>query len=215
MYCDNIRCSLLQPCPIHGEHVSSVVDAGKPSFSEKTHHLMETLEEKGHEVRMRVDAALEQKFGTTAKKVEAEFERAKGEAVEETVRVVEILKSQVAGGAETIHEQQQQPPIALKSPVGDNAFTTGLEGQKGDNVVAQTTLDTIRNIEEVGHNARLSVDQALENKFGNKAQQIQTTGEQVRQLVIRDAAQGAEELEHHLDTAAASLREQQKGHVDV
>jgi len=178
-------------------------------FKEKIMETKNSLEESAHNARLRVDAALEKKFGYQAEKIQTEIEKARLSAISDTARVAELLQAQFGHCASDLRDQQQQKTQPF---VGDHKADVLPEGASpaliGENVVAQRVLDAHEGLEDTGHKARVKIDNALERQFGGQVEKLKLEGEKARDSAIDETARTAELLQGKCGECAASFREQ-------
>jgi len=173
-----------------------------------------SLEEAGHNARVKIDAALEKKFGYQAEKIQTEFEKARLSAINDTAHIAELLQQQLRHGAADLREQQQarmvtadplladeKEPAHVHEPSGSLPFI-------GENVVAQRFLDLEHNLEYTGCLAREKIDTALERKFGPKVEEILLETEKAKDLAIDETARAVETLEVQVGKCVSSFRDQ-------
>jgi len=173
-----------------------------------------SLEEAGHNARVKIDAALEKKFGYQAEKIQTEFEKARLSAINDTARVAELLQQQLKHGAADLREQQQARMITADPLLADEKEpahihdTSGSLPFIGENAVAQRFLDLEHNLEYTGCLAREKIDSALERKFGPRVEEILLETEKAKDLAIDETARAVETLEVQLGKCVSSFRDQ-------
>jgi hypothetical protein len=200
---------------LHVVHAKADTLLGKAQvFKARIVERRNSLEESAHNARLKVDAALEAKFGDQAEKIQTEIEKARLSAISDTARIAERLHEQLGRCALDLRTQQQEMMITADPLLNQNDATVSQErdpivvAPTGDNIVAQRVLEAHQGLEETAHLVREKIDHALEKKFGNQAEQILSETEKAREAAIDETARAAEKLEETFGKCAASFREQ-------
>lgn len=177
-----------------------------------------SLEEAGHAARLKIDAALERKFGVQAEIIQEEIEKARLSAISDTARIAELLQVQVKHCASELRNQQQEIMLTADPVLDQNPFMDykeiplaedkGAIQPEGENVVAQGIIEAQQGLEENAHHVREKIDGALEKKFGNKVEKLQIEAERAREGAIDETARAAELIQQELGKCASSFREQ-------
>ena len=177
-----------------------------------------SLEESGHAARLKIDAALERKFGLQAEKIQTEIEKARLNAISDTARIAELLQAQVGYCASELRNQQQEimltaDPLLDQNPFMDHKDATPENDEVkpelvGENIVAQRALDTQEGLEQNAHAVREKIDDALEKKFGSRVEKLQIEAERAREGAIDETARAAELIQQELGKCPSSFREQ-------
>jgi len=178
-----------------------------------------SLEESGHAARLKIDAALERKFGLQAEKIQTEIEKARLSAISDTARIAELMQAQVGYCASELRSQQQEimltaDPLLDQNPFMDHKEATLPENDVvkpepvGENIVAQRALDAQEGLEQNAHAAREKIDDALEKKFGSRVEKLQIEAERAREGAIDETARAAELIQQQLGKCVVSFRDQ-------
>jgi hypothetical protein len=209
MYCSNLYCSQLAPCPVHGLEASQ----DKHTFYEKVKETAHTAAEAIRNVFPGPN-----KENTVVVQGQ-EIVEVKTHSLEEAVMHLPApgegeQSRTVKTEYDTAHTWDQQHEGGLghraKETVKGAAETVGEKVVAAAETIKEKAADVQESLAETGHNARVKIDGALERNFGPTADKIIAGGEEARQSVIEETAKGAELVEQQLGGAASSLREQER-----
>jgi hypothetical protein len=175
-------------------------------FKAKLRERRNSLEEVGHNARLKVDAALEKKFGYQAEKIQTELERARLTVISDAARMADMLHEHFGHVASDLKTQQQEAKIPKVELLEEKEIPQAL--LLGENIVAQRSLELQRSLQASGHIAREKLDATIESKLGSKAAPFLQAGERVKAMAMDDTVETAEQIREQLGMAASSLREQ-------
>jgi len=175
-------------------------------FKAKLRERRNSLEEVGHNARLKMDAALERKFGCQAEKIQTELERARLTVISDAARMADMLQEHFSRCATDLKTQQQEAQIPKVELLDEKEIPQAL--LLGENVVAQKSLELQRSLQTSGHVVREKMDATIETKLGPKAAPFLQAGERLKAMAMEDTVETAEQIREQLTMAASSLREQ-------
>jgi len=211
MYCSNLYCSQLVPCPVHGE------------ATQDKHTLYERVKETAHTAAEAIKNVFpapnkENTVVVNGEEIVEVKTHSLGEAVMHLPAAGEGEQSRtVQTEYDTAHTWDQQHEGGLghraKETVRGAAETVGEKVVAVAETIKGKAADAQESLAETGHNARVKIDGALERNFGATAEKILAGGEEARQSALDQTAKGAEFVQAQLGGAASSLREQERTEV--
>jgi len=207
MYCSNLYCSELVPCPIHGA-------AHQPTVYER-------VKETAHHAADVIKAVLPGPPREHFVKVQGEnIVEVKTHSLEEAVLHMPTAGQQGVASRtipteyETAHtwEQQHEGGLAHRAmeTARHAAEVVGEKAVAAAGVVKEKAVEARGSLVETGHNARVKIDETLERNFGATAEKLQSEGEKAKETALEATARSSELVKEHLGNAASSLREQER-----
>jgi hypothetical protein len=151
-------------------------------IKDKAGDVQDLLAETGHNARVKIDDALERNFGATAERIQAQGEKARLSAVEDTARGAELVQAQFGGAASSLKDQERT------------------ELQKTE----------AQKLQQYHSGAKGPLDNTLDSQFGNIAHEFEVEGQKTKESAIHDTARFAELIGDEFGNAASSLRDQQR-----
>lgn len=166
-------------------HVADIVGERASYVAEAIKETAATTQEKlaetGHNARVKLDDTLDRNFGGTAEKIHAEGHKVKQNALEDTARGAELVQEQLGIAAASLKDQEKT------------------EGQKTD----------VEKLQQYHSSSDKPLDNALDRRFGNTADQVIVEGQKAKEGAIHETAHAAELLEEQVGKVASALRDQQ------
>jgi len=152
------------------------------TIKDKAAEVHSSLAEKGHSARVKIENALERNFGAEAELLQAEGEKARKSAQEDTARAAELVRDGLGGAASSLRQQE----LAEKH---------------------KTKAETLQEYHTHGSGP---IDDVVERNFGVIAEQAILEGQTAKEGAIHETTRTAELVQEQFGNAAASLREQQR-----
>jgi len=189
MYCSNLYCSQLAPCPVHG---SESQDTNHPTFYEKVKNAVKSVfPDPNAENTVVVQGETLPEVKTHSLEESVLYRPTAGDGGE--------CSRTVKTECDTAHTWDQQHEGGLghraKETVREAAQVVGEKAVAGFEFIKEKAAGAQESLAETGHNAR---------------EKIEVEGEKVRLECIDGTARGAEQLQVKLGDAALSLREKER-----
>jgi len=190
MYCSNLYCSQLAPCPVHGSEASQ--DTNQPTFYEKVKNAVKSVfPDPDREKTVVVQGETLPVVKTHSPEEAALYMPTAGDGGEHS----RTVKTEY----DTAHTWDQQHEGGLghraKETVRGAAQAVGEKAVAATEFIKEKAYGVQESLAETGHNAR---------------EKIQVEGEKVRLECIDGTARGAELAQAQLGDVASSLREQER-----
>lgn len=205
--------SVLISNPVVTMHIDQGVERPAITFWDRASQAQLALEEAAHNMRLKVDGALQYQFGGQADKIQEEFEKTRVSAIAGTAHLAELLQIQFRKASLMLRNQPQPAvtvpvapiatvPIAPKlPPLTPRPLMVG-ESKRAGSTESKLPIRTVETMQPIEDSVRLEI--GIEDK------PLSGRTEKLKETAISNTVYLADMIQEQFGNIASTLREQQQ-----